>query len=188
MKITEITSIIAFILILTISLNAGNNSIVFSGGINHHFTTTVTDRPASRPGFIDAYSVSLQYTRQINEPLGIGFRTMYQDFNASQEEGISDASIPVFVTLNYRLFEIGAGNHIQLATGPVFHLNSGESFESEELKKSFETGYGVGVFSGYSLGIWGKLGGYAEGGLLYEKYKNTSNVTALFNLGFAINY
>ena len=187
-------SFIPMFLILVVSANAGNNAIVLSGGINHHFSTTVTNEPASKPGFIDAYSASVQYNRQINGTFGAGIRTIFYNFNAMQEEGVSDASIPVFLTLNYRLFQIGAGNHVQLAAGPVFHLNSGESFESEELKKSFETGYGVGVFSGYSFGIWGVLGVYAEGGLLYEKYslkstvKNNSIVTALFSLGFALNY
>lgn len=194
MRTLSISSVIFFFLLLAVSGRAANNALIFSGGINHHFSTALSNQPASKVGFIDAYSVSLQYNRQINGIFSTGFRTMFHNFNAMQEEGISDASIPVFLTLNYRLLEIGAGNNVQLAAGPVFHLNSGENFERKELKKSSETGYGIGVFSGYSLGIWNGLGLYAEGGLLYEKYsfkstvKNNSNVTALFSLGFAINY
>ncbi len=194
MRTLSISSVLFLFLLLAVSGRAANNALIFSGGINHHFSTALSEQPASKPGFIDAYSLSLQYNRQINGTFGAGLRTMFHNFNAMQEEGISDASIPVFLTLNYRLFEIGAGNHIQLAAGPVFHLNSAEGFESKDLKKSFETGYGIGLFSGYSFGVWSVLGVYAEGGLLYEKYsfkstvKNNSNVTALFSLGFALNY
>lgn len=194
MRAQSISFVLFLFLILDVSGRAANNTLIFSGGINHHFSTAVTEQPASRPGFIDAYSVSMQYNRKINGAFGAGFRTMFHNFNAMQEEGVNAASIPVFLTLNYHVFEIDAGNHVQFAAGPVFNLNSAEGFESEEIKKSFKTGYGIGLFSGYSLGIWGLLSVNAEGGLLYEKYsfkntvKNNSNITALFSLGFALNY
>ena len=194
MKTMPVLSFLFIFLILTVSANADNNVLIVSGGVNHHFSTAVPEQPASKPGFIDAYSISLQYSRKINGPFGVGFRTMFHNFNAMQDGSISDASIPVFFTMNYRLLEISAGNHIQLVAGPVFHLNSAEVFTNKELKKSFETGYGLGVFSGYSFGVWGILGVYAEGGLLYEKYSfkpstaSNANVTTLFSLGFSFNY
>ena len=156
-------------LLLATSVNAGNKALVLSGGINHHFSTVVTEQTVSKPGFIDVYSISLQYDLQISEMLGAGLRTMLHNFNAMKGKGVSDASIPVFLTLNYRLFEIGGWNQVQLAAGPVFHLKPSGYFENKKLPKPFQTGYGIGVFIGNGFEMTDFLALYFEGGLLYTK-------------------
>jgi len=194
MKTTPLSPAVLLLMVLFTSSPAADNAVILSGGINHHFSTTLTEQPVLKPGLINAYSMSLQYIRQTNGTFDVGLRTMFHNFNAVREEGVSDVFIPVFLTLNYRLLKIGANNQVQLAAGPVFHLNISEGLESETLKKSLETGYGIGVFSNHNFRIWSAIGVYAEGGLLYEKnsfkssFTGKTKVTALFSLGLVLNY
>jgi hypothetical protein len=180
--------------IFTSSSRAGNNDLIISGGINHNFSQEVKGRAVSRADFIDAYSVNLQYNRQLSRTIGVGFRTIYSPVPTMYGNDLSSSSVPVFVVLNYRLLEIDSENQvhlIQFAVGPVYHIFLNKSSESENSDKDYKTGYGVGIFSGYSFGVWDMLGVYIEGGLLYEKYNFKSvnvNIRAVFNIGFSLIY
>ena len=194
MRTIHIQTVIILLMNLASSGHAGNNTLVLSGALNHHFSTTTSKTSVANTGFPDAYSISLHYNRQLTEKFGAGIRMMLHNLPTLQEDGVYNATLPALLTFNYRLFEMGDWSQVQLAAGPVFHIISAENFESGALSKSFETGYGVGIFSGYDFGLWGPLGIYAESGLLYEKYDfkktsaNNTNVTAIFSLGFAFTY
>lgn len=174
---------------------AGNNSVVLMGGIVHHFViATSADQLAANPSFIDCYSVSLQFNKQIRGPFGTGIRTMLFPFTKLPEEGVVTTSIPLLLSINYYFSEPGSNSQVQFAGGPIFHLRPSEWIEHGVKRNAFRTGYGIGVFSGYNLYGQGELGIFAETGLLYEKYRNnrsvkdSGDITALFHLGFSFNY
>lgn len=196
MKQNHFQFIFLMLLLLAISVHAANNTFVLSGGVIHPFFKVVTSELSdSEPGASPAYSMSFQYNRQINQTIGVGLRLMFRGLNLFQEEGIIAATLPVLVTMNYRLFSLGVvDNHVQFAAGLIFPLKSDKGFDNQKFNNLSKPGYGAGIFSCYKVHVVHSLGMYAEGGLLYEKYnfgsfhQNNGKITALLQLGISFNY